>query len=113
MATFGRACLILALVVAVYGVGAGIAAWRLHRRDLAASARRAVYALAAILTVAIVVLEIAFVRDDFSFAPVAGHSSAPPPTFYKMAAVWSSQEGSLLLWVWLLALLSSAVLSRT
>src|SRR3954471_5365789 len=113
MATLGRACLILALVVAVYGVGAGIAAWRLHRRDLAASARRAVYALAGILTVAMGVLEIAFVRDDFSFATVAGHSSTTTPTFYKMAAVWSSQEGSLLLWVWLLAMWSSAVLFLT
>src|SRR4051812_2835612 len=113
MATLGRACLILALVVAVYGVGAGIAAWRLHRRDLAASARRAVYALAGILTVAMGVLEVAFARDDFSFATVAGHSSATTPTFYKLAAVWSSQEGSLLLWVWLLALWSSAVLFLT
>src|SRR4051794_35272882 len=113
MATLGRACLILALVVAVYGVGAGIAAWRLHRRDLAASARRAVYALAGILTVAMGVLEVAFARDDFSFATVAGHSSTTTPTFYKLAAVWSSQEGSLLLWVWLLALWSSAVLFLT
>src|SRR3954452_12442157 len=113
MATLGRACLILALVVAVYGVGAGIAAWRLQRRDLAASARRAVYALAGILTVAVGVLEVAFARDDFSFATVAGHSSTTTPTFYKLAAVWSSQEGSLLLWVWLLVLWSSAVLFLT
>src|SRR4051794_38901073 len=113
MATLGRACLILALVVAVYGMGAGIAAWRLQRRDLAASARRAVYALAGILTVAMGVLEVAFARDDFSFATVAGHSSTTTPTFYKLAAVWSSQEGSLLLWVWLLALWSSAVLFLT
>src|SRR3954447_2985833 len=123
MATLGRACLILALVVALYGVGAGIAAWRLQRRDLAASARpagdlaasarRAVYALAGILTVAMGILESAFARDDFSFATFAGHSSTTTPTFYKLAAVWSSQEGSLLLWVWLLALWSSAVLFLT
>src|SRR3954447_18050716 len=102
MATLGRACLILALVVAVYGVGAGITAWRLQRRDLAASARRAVYALAGSPPAAMGVLGAAFARDDFSFATVAGHSSTTTPTFYKLAAVWSSQEGSLLLWVWLL-----------
>ena len=113
MATLGRACLILALVVAAYGIVAGLVAWRTGRRDLAASARRAVYALAGLLTVAMGILELAFVRDDFSFATVAGHSSTTTPTFYKMAAVWSSQEGSLLLWVWLLALWSSAVLFLT
>src|SRR3954454_4963018 len=113
MATLGRACLILALDVAVYGMGAGIAAWRLQLRDLAASARRAVYALAGMLTVAIGLLEAVFARDEFSFATVVGHSSTTTPTFYKLAAVWSSQEGALLLWVWLLALSYSAVLFLT
>ncbi|HZO36930.1 MAG TPA: heme lyase CcmF/NrfE family subunit [Solirubrobacteraceae bacterium] len=113
MATLGRACLILALGVCVFGVGAGIAAWRLHRRDLAASARRAVYSAAALLTIAMGVLEAAFLRNDFSFDTVASHSSTTTPLFYKAAAVWSSQEGSLLLWVWLLALWSSAVLFLT
>ncbi|MDX6666003.1 MAG: cytochrome c-type biosis protein CcmF [Solirubrobacteraceae bacterium] len=113
MATLGRACVILAFAVALYGIGAGLAAWRLGRRDLAASARRAVYALAGVLTVAMLILELAFLRDDFSFATVASHSSTTTPLFYKLAAVWSSQEGSLLLWVWLLALWSSLVLFLT
>jgi len=113
MATLGRACLILSFVIALYGLGAGLAAWRTGRRDIAASARRAVYALAAVLTIAMVILEVAFVRDDFSFATVASHSSTTTPAFYKMAAVWSSQEGSLLLWVWLLASWSSLVLFLT
>src|SRR4051794_28496416 len=113
MATLGRACLILAFALALYGLGAGIAGWRLQRRDVAASARRAVYALAGVLTVAMLILELAFVRDDFSFATVASHSSTTTPLFYKMAAVWSSQEGSLLLWVWLLACWSSLVLFLT
>jgi cytochrome c-type biogenesis protein CcmF len=77
------------------------------------SGRRAVYALAAVLTVAFVVLEAAFLRSDFSFAVVASHSSTTTPTFYKAAAMWSSQEGSLLLWVWLLSLWSSLVLFLT
>jgi len=113
MATLGRACLILALGVALYGIGAGIAAWRLQRRDVANSARRAVYAMALLLTIAMVILEVAFLRDDFSYALVTSHSSTTTPLFYKAAAVWSSQEGSLLLWVWLLALWSSLVLFLT
>ena len=34
-------------------------------------------------------------------------------TFYKFTAMWSSQEGSLLLWAWVLSLTSSAVLFAT
>ena len=113
MATLGRACLILAFVIALYGVGAGLVAWRSGRRDIAASARRSVYALAGVLTVAMIILESAFLRDDFSFATVAGHSSHTTPFFYKAAAVWSSQEVSLLLWVWLLAIWSSLALFLT
>lgn len=85
----------------------------MQRRDVAASARRAVYALAGVLTIAMLILEIAFLRDDFTFDTVAGYSSTTTPTFFKMAAVWSSQEGSLLLWAWLLAMWSSLVLFLT
>src|ERR687885_2400525 len=44
---------------------------------------------------------------------VASHSSTTTEWFYRMAAAWSSQEGSLLLWVWLLSLWSSLVLFLT
>src|SRR4051812_8129673 len=113
MPTLGRACLILALVACAYGIGAALYGARAGRRDWADSGRRAVYALALLLTVAFGVLEIAFLRSDFSFSTVATHSSTTTPGFYKASAVWSSQEGSLLLWAWLLALWSSLVLFLT
>src|ERR1700716_663182 len=65
------------------------------------------------MALAFAILEAAFLRSDFSFNTVAGHSSTTTPTFYKAAAMWSSQEGSLLLWVWLLSLWSSLVLFLT
>ena len=110
MAPLGRACLILALARALYGIGASLYGARAGRRDWVDSGRRSVYALARADDVAFVVLEIAFLRSDFSFDVVATHSSTTTPTFYKAAAAWSSQEGSLLLWVWLLSLWSSLVL---
>jgi cytochrome c-type biogenesis protein CcmF len=109
----GRAALSLALLIAAYGIAASLYGARSGRRPWVDSGRRAVYALAAVLTVAFVVLEAAFLRSDFSFAVVASHSSTTTPTFYKAAAMWSSQEGSLLLWVWLLSLWSSLVLFLT
>jgi cytochrome c-type biogenesis protein CcmF len=113
MAIVGRAALIIALAVCFYGAGAAIYGARTGRREWVESARRSVYALALLLTVAFGVLELAFMRSDFSFVTVAGHSSSTTPTFYKASAIWSSQEGSLLLWVWLLSLWSSLVLLIT
>ena len=52
-------------------------------------------------------------RSDFSFNVVATHSSTTTPAFYKATAAWSSQEGSLLLWVWLLSIWSSLALALT
>jgi len=113
VATVGRALLILALVVAAYGIVASIYGARARRPEWVASGRRSAYAVAALATGAFVILEAAFLRSDFSFSIVASHSSTTTPTFYKAAAAWSSQEGSLLLWLWLLSLWSSLVLFLT
>jgi cytochrome c-type biogenesis protein CcmF len=110
VAVLGRGCLIIALGLAVYGAGASLYGARARRADWVQSGRRAVYALAAVLTVAFAILETAFLRSDFAYTTVATHSSTTTPGFYKAAAMWSSQEGSLLLWVWLLSLWSSLVL---
>ena len=113
MAGLGRLCLLLALAVCAYGIGASLYGVRRGRVEFSASGRRSVYALAGILTVAFVVLEIAFLRNDFAFNTVADTSSRTTPEFYRAAAVWSSQEGSLLLWAWLLSLWASLALFLT
>ncbi len=113
MAGLGYACLLLALAVCLYGIGASVYGVRRARPEYTESGRRCVYALALILTVAMGVLEIAFLRNDFVFNTVADTSSRTTPTFYRAAAVWSSQEGSLLLWAWLLSLWSSLALFLT
>jgi cytochrome c-type biogenesis protein CcmF len=113
MADLGRACLLLALAVCAYGIGASLYGVRTGRVEFSESGRRSVYALATVLTVAFVVLEIAFLRNNFAFNTVADTSSRTTPTFYRAAAVWSSQEGSLLLWAWLMSLWSSLALFLT
>jgi cytochrome c-type biogenesis protein CcmF len=110
MAGLGFACLLLALAVCVYGIGASLYGVRSGRVEFSVSGRRSVYALAGILTIAFAVLELAFLRNDFTFNTVADTSSRTTPQFYRAAAVWSSQEGSLLLWAWLLSLWSSLAL---
>jgi cytochrome c-type biogenesis protein CcmF len=113
MATVGRALLILALATAAYGIFASIYGARTGRSQWVISGRRAVYAVAALCTGAFGILEYAFLTSDFSFATVASHSSTTTPLFYRAAAAWSSQEGSLMLWLWLLSLWSSLVLFLT
>ncbi len=110
MAILGRACLILAFALALYGIGAAIYGARARKPEWVASARNGVYALFALLSIAFLILELAFLRDDFHFQTVIGHSSITTPLGYKGAAAWSSQEGSLLLWAWLLSGFSSLVL---
>jgi cytochrome c-type biogenesis protein CcmF len=113
MLVAGKVCLIIALGVCLYGIGASLYGARSGRREWVASGRRAVYALAGTAVVAFVILEAAFLRSDFSFALVTTHSSTTTPAFYRATAVWSSQEGSLLLWLMLLALWSSLILFAT
>ncbi len=113
MNELGSASLAAALLVALFAATAAIYGARSGDRRWVEAARRAVYALAALLTVAVATIEIAFLRDDFSFGVVADHSSTTTPTFYKVTAMWSSQEGSLLLWAWVLSLASSGVLYLT
>jgi cytochrome c-type biogenesis protein CcmF len=51
----------------------------------------------------------AFVGDDFSVRYVAENSNSALPLFYRVTALWGAHEGSLLLWILLLALWSVAV----
>ena len=113
MAQLGRAILLLGLGVSVYGAAASVYGAKRHRSDWVDSGRRAVYALAGLMLIAWALLEVAFLRNDFSFKVVAQTSSTTIPDFYKVAAPWSSQQGSLLLWVTLLSCWSSLVLFLT
>src|ERR1700676_1943446 len=103
MAVLGRICLLLALVVCAYGIAASLYGVRRGRPEFSESGRRSGYALAGILTIAFAVLELAFLHKRFAFSTVSYTSSRTTPTLYKAAAVWSSQEVSLLLWAWLLS----------
>ena len=113
MLVAGQGCLIVALGCALYGIAASLYGAQARRREFVASGRRAMYAMAGSTAVAFVLLEAAFVRSDFDFAVVASHSSTTTPLFYRLTAMWSSQEGSLLLWLFLLGAWSSLILFVT
>ncbi len=111
-ASVGSVVLALAFLTAV---GAAVAALlgRHGDRRWVDRSRRAVYGVFALLTLCVVLIEIAFASNDFSYNIVQQHSSIETPAFYKLAAMWSSQEGSLLLWAWVLSIASSLALFAT
>jgi cytochrome c-type biogenesis protein CcmF len=102
MPDLGRAALATTFLLLVYASVAGtFAAWH-GRRRLAESAQNALIASFGSTTVAVVVLLSALARHDFSFTYVAQHTSRELPLGYTLTAFWGGQEGSLLLWLFVL-----------
>jgi len=112
VSALGSAALIAALLVAVYACAAALIGTRGDRRWVV-SARRAMYAMCALLVITVVAIETLFVRSDLSVALVADHSSTTTPLLYQLTALWGSQAGSLLLWAFVLSIASAAVLYIT
>jgi cytochrome c-type biogenesis protein CcmF len=113
MPAFGSFALLLALVLAGYTLVAGAIALRLlttgaqntpiSPERLAETARRAGIGSFIAVTAAAFALVWAAFTNDFSVSYILHHSNRALPGPYKFAALWSGQEGSLLLWAWLLA----------
>jgi len=105
----GHFALILALSLALcQGIIPMIGA---HRNDAAMMAvgRSAATGQFLLIAFAFACLTWAFLQDDFSVLYVANHSQLQLPDFYKISAVWSAHEGSLLLWVLILSTWTVAV----
>jgi cytochrome c-type biogenesis protein CcmF len=105
----GNFALILALLLAliqgtlpVIGATRGIPSW-------IALARPVVQGQFVFIAIAFFCLAYSFVNNDFSVMNVAQNSNSKLPLEYRFAATWGSHEGSLLLWVFMLAAWSVAV----
>ncbi|MFQ5911747.1 MAG: heme lyase CcmF/NrfE family subunit [Nitrospinota bacterium] len=73
------------------------------------SGERAVWAVGGLLTIASILLIYAFLSRDFRLEYVASYSSRDLPLAYTLSAFYAGQDGSLLFWVWALALFAVAV----
>jgi cytochrome c-type biogenesis protein CcmF len=110
MDVFGSFALILALVCALYAFGGGIAAIITRHPLLIKSARQSGMATCGLIFVSTLSLVYLFFTDNYSVAYVVSHSNRDLSTFFKVAALWSGQEGSLLFWSFLLAIYVFSVL---
>ena len=105
----GNFSLILALLLAItqgtlpiIGAARGIPSWM-------ALARPVVQGQFVFVLIAFLCLGYSFVSSDFSVMNVAQNSNSELPFHFRVAATWGSHEGSLLLWVLMLASWSVAV----
>jgi cytochrome c-type biogenesis protein CcmF len=105
----GHFALILALSLALLqGILPLVGAQR-NDAAMMATARTAAVGHLTFAGIAYVCLTWAFLSNDFSVAYVANHSQLSLPTMYKITAVWGGHEGSVLLWILLLAAWTVAV----
>ena len=115
MPEFGSFALLLALMLALYTlVGGAIALFRSHREQagsaelvlssrLQETARRAGIASFVAVSCAAFALAWAAFTNDYSISYILHHTNRELNPAYKFSALWSGQEGSLLLWSFLLA----------
>jgi cytochrome c-type biogenesis protein CcmF len=80
-----------------------------NRHSLMLLARPTAYLQLSLIALAFAMLAVAFLTNDFSVTYVAAHSNSLLPKPYQFAAIWGGHEGSLLLWVLLLACWTAAV----
>ncbi|WP_185805232.1 heme lyase CcmF/NrfE family subunit [Pontivivens nitratireducens] len=108
-AEFGHFALVLALMVAtlqmvipLIGADRGWPGWM----AFADSAAQVQFVL---IAGAFAMLMYAFITSDFSLEVVTANSHSAKPMLYKVSGTWGNHEGSLLLWVMILALFGAMV----
>ena len=103
-AELGLAALWLAAALAALQLYAGAMAQRGGRDDLAALVRPAAIAQGLICGFAFVMLLYLFAVTDLSVKLVATNSHSAKPMVFKLAGAWGNHEGSMLLWITVMAL---------
>ena len=109
IAEYGLLALIMGLVSAA--ALTVIPMWGAWRGNIAAmhSARPLALSLFVFCAISFAMLCVSFLNDDFSLVVVASNSNSMLPSFYKFSAVWGNHEGSMLLWILVLASWTLAV----
>jgi cytochrome c-type biogenesis protein CcmF len=105
----GHFALVLALCIAAVQIVVPLYGAARHDDSLVALARPAALGQFVFISVAFLALMHAYAVSDFSLINVATNSSVEKPLLFKITGVWSNHEGSMLLWVFMLALFGAAV----
>jgi cytochrome c-type biogenesis protein CcmF len=112
LADIGYGLLLLTLAVTVWATVASLFGARQRRPELIASARNALLVSAALSTLSAVLLLVLLFGHNFEVRYVYEHVSTYLKPAYVLAAFWAGLEGSQLLWLWMLAIATAAVVWR-
>ncbi|MBZ0290903.1 MAG: hypothetical protein K8I30_24975, partial [Anaerolineae bacterium] len=110
LAEIGLAALFLTLVAAVYAIGAAVYGGRVHSDQWVNSARNAALLTFPLITVSIGALLAALLNQDYQISYVWSVTDPSTPLFYRITALWGSQQGSLLFWSFLMSAFAVAAL---
>ncbi|QIK38466.1 heme lyase CcmF/NrfE family subunit [Caldichromatium japonicum] len=105
----GHFALWLALLLALTQAGVPLIGSLTGNRPWMLLGRPLAWGQLTLIGIAFLCLLLSFLRDDFSVIYVATNSNTLLPTPYKISAIWGGHEGSLLLWILMLAGWGSAV----
>lgn len=98
MAQLGRFLILASLLASAAGALLGFAAGRTRSLDGLKWARRFAYLYCALIMGAALLMEYALLKHDFSVSYVAQVGSTSVPTWVTIVSLWSSLEGSILFW---------------
>jgi len=107
--TVGYLAIVFALLLSLAGAAVAFRAVKTGSSALTTVGRRAAYAVFALATLSILTMVYALVAHDFSVSYVAQVGSRSTPLFYTVISLWSSLDGSILFWGWILAGYTAAV----
>ncbi|KAF2992429.1 heme lyase CcmF/NrfE family subunit [Methylocystis sp. MJC1] len=108
-AQVGYFALLLALALSFVQAVAPFVAARRRDAAIASLIDQAALGQLVFVVIAFASLTYAFVTSDFSLQVVAANSHTTKPLLYKISGVWGNHEGSMLLWVLILAIFGAAV----
>jgi cytochrome c-type biogenesis protein CcmF len=109
IAEIGHYALVLAFALALIQAVVGLMGARLRDPGLTGVAEPVMLAQFVFIAVAFGSLTICYVTSDFSVANVFQNSHSAMPLIYKFTSVWGNHEGSMLLWLFILALFGALV----
>jgi cytochrome c-type biogenesis protein CcmF len=106
---FGHYALVLAFALAVLQTIVPFVGARAGDLRQMAMAPNLAFAVFAALALSFAVLTWGYVTSDFSLLNVVENSHSQKPLLFKITGVWGNHEGSMLLWVLILALFGALV----
>ncbi len=105
----GQSAVIVSLVAAVVGAATLVRGLRTGRPELLRSGARYVWLILLGAVVATAAMQHALITHDFRLVYVDQNDSLQTPLLYRITAMWSALQGSILLWALVLSLYLAAV----